>query len=269
MTEKSLKLRTEKPEKIKEIEIVILNWEKYNPRKDVKNSSWFRFEHNLFDNPNFYNFHPLEILFFIYLLTVFSKKSADFSKKSSNFFRIFPIHAERMSKVRQTYIHSALKKLNEINIIEYSYVTSASRPRNVHVTDTLQIRALRNVTIRNDTKKEELLPFNFEILYKKYPLKKGKEEGIKRCKLLITTQEEYDQLSLAIDRYSIDIVKNKTESKFIKHFSTFIENRDSKPFSQPWRDWIDEDAGSAVNSSNSIKIKSLIELSDLNKEFLK
>lgn len=34
--------------------VEIANWEKYNPRSDVKSSSWFRMDNNFFTDPDFY-----------------------------------------------------------------------------------------------------------------------------------------------------------------------------------------------------------------------
>lgn len=55
--------------------IEILNWQKYNPRNDIKHPSWFRMEHSFFDNAEFYEFSPEQKLVWIYLLCQASKKS--------------------------------------------------------------------------------------------------------------------------------------------------------------------------------------------------
>lgn len=81
--------------------------------------------------------------------------------------------------------------------------------------------------------------FDFESLYRKYPLKKGKSAGLKKCKAQIKTQERYDELSQAIDRYKSYLVASKTEPRFIQQFATFMG---------AWTDWLDDDAG-AVNFS--------------------
>lgn len=85
----------------------------------------------------------------------------------------------------------------------------------------------------------EILTFDFESLYRKYPLKKGKAEGLARCAVQIKTQEDFDALSRAIDRYSADLKANGTSPQYTKHFSSFL-GADKK---RPWRDWLDADAG--------------------------
>jgi hypothetical protein len=79
--------------------------------------------------------------------------------------------------------------------------------------------------------------FDFEALYRKYPRKEGKASGIKQCEDQIRTQEQYDSLSKAIDRYSEHC--RRTE-QIVKHFSSFIG---TKRTGFPWRDWLEPDTG--------------------------
>jgi len=99
----------------------------------------------------------------------------------------------------------------------------------------------------SNTKKKTIVAFapDFESLYQSYPLKKGKMRGLKQCGIQITTREDFDSLSKAILNYREDCRKNKTEPKYIKHFSTFLNE---------WRDWTDPDVGT-VNLNGVIKQK--------------
>ena len=81
------------------------------------------------------------------------------------------------------------------------------------------------------------MKFDFEILYKKYPLKKGKADGFSRLKKTIKTQEDFDLCSKAIDKYAQQLIFERTEPKFIKHFSTFVST---------WKDWVEVDSGSST-----------------------
>lgn len=83
----------------------------------------------------------------------------------------------------------------------------------------------------------EKTKLDFEVLYKKYPLKKGKSKGLKICQAQIRTQEDHEKLSRAIDRYSELIATEGTEPKYIKHFSTFMGG---------WRDYLDDDVGACA-----------------------
>ncbi len=70
--------------------------------------------------------------------------------------------------------------------------------------------------------------FDFDALYYRYPRKNGKSKGMEICRKKITTQLQYDQLKNAIEVYRNEMERSKTEPKFIKHFSTFMNS---------WEDW--------------------------------
>lgn len=101
--------------------------------------------------------------------------------------------------------------------------------------NTIQDRTLQNNTVQANA-------FDFEFLYKIYPLKKGKSEGITRLKKFITSQEDFDSFKIAVQNYTRDIQARGTEAKYIKHFSSFVGNEKI----QPWKDWLDADAGTAI-----------------------
>jgi hypothetical protein len=82
--------------------------------------------------------------------------------------------------------------------------------------------------------------FNFEPLYKKYPRKMGKTQGMKKAKATVKTEADYIALSKAIDRFNQYHQKKGTEADFIPHFSTFMTS---------WRDWLEEDTGTAQSSA--------------------
>lgn len=76
--------------------------------------------------------------------------------------------------------------------------------------------------------------FDFERVYERYPKKLGKKKGVDSCKSQISTQEQYDSLLKAVDRYGEHCRKERIEAKFIKHFSSFMTS---------WTDWVSPDAG--------------------------
>ncbi len=71
-------------------------------------------------------------------------------------------------------------------------------------------------------------------MYKKYPRKEGKDKGLATLRATVKTEEEYQNVSGAIDRYIQFIIKERREKKFILLFSTFMNNIST---------WQDEDAG--------------------------
>ena len=54
--------------------VTILNWEKFNPRNDIKFHSWFRLQNTIFEDPDFFSLSHAEKLFWLYLLCSASKK---------------------------------------------------------------------------------------------------------------------------------------------------------------------------------------------------
>lgn len=79
-----------------------------------------------------------------------------------------------------------------------------------------------------DKKKEEE-NLDFEYAYNLYPLKKGKSKGLDKLKRDIKTQSDLDLFIKSVENYKLDLELNKTQSKYFKHFSTFVNE---------WRDWL-------------------------------
>jgi len=109
------------------IKIRINNWDGLNPRKDVKRSTWFRCEHGLVDDPEFYDFTDSEFKAWIYIMSMASRKS-------SSEIIVNTLHADRACKISEKSLRSCLKKLSDLEIV------------NVHVTDAVRGRIPTNVT---------------------------------------------------------------------------------------------------------------------------
>ncbi len=290
--------------------IEITNWDKYNPRKDLKATSWVRLQNSLFEDPSFIEFNKSELLFWVYLLSMASKKQSGIIKFSLT-------HALRIGRFTPDEITEAIAKLTEMDCVR---VTEASRTRTLHarnVDDTLRDeRNETNVTNETNTfagnssgeigspdleeseenqnpaiegkqtleqlssklnllppsphphKKtipdypiriveieqidptlEELPPpiekkrqFDFDVIYREYPRKDGKNEGLKICKARIKSEDDYDNLLAAVRRYRAHCEREGIEKQFIKHFSSFM-NKDR------WKDWLEPDTGTAIEAA--------------------
>lgn len=127
------------------IEVELPQWEKWNPRKDLKTSHWFRLQNTIFDDHQFFDFEHSEILFFIYLMSLASKKQTAKVQINVN-------HAVRIGRFSKEVILSSLDKLEQLQCV---------RRRNVDVTEnhapvtsclpTEQNRTEQNVTKQNTT----------------------------------------------------------------------------------------------------------------------
>lgn len=91
-------------------------------------------------------------------------------------------------------------------------------------------KSISNNKKEDEEKNEKPTLKDLETIYQSYPLKKGKSEGLSRLTKEIKTWDQYSDLGRAIDAYKADLARNKTEAKFIKHFSTFVSS---------WRDWLE------------------------------
>lgn len=94
----------------------------------------------------------------------------------------------------------------------------------------------------SNNKKREM-KYSDEILelYKNYPRKMGKTQGLKKLAKEIKTETDLNQLTQAIDAYKSYCVKNQTEEQYIKHFSTFASC---------WREWVPSEETKKTQKQN-------------------
>lgn len=209
------------------IEIEILNWEKFQLRPDTKSNSWFRLDHDLFDDDQFFSFTVTEIAFFVYILCIASRKN------SGN----VTISVEKACvRFKKQDLLSAIDKLQGLHIL---LVQDRTRPdaavngRPREFTSTTD----RQTDIQTDKHTDRTHPraqFDFDKIYDLYPRKMGKKRGVELCKAKIKTQELYDQLLGAVQNYTAHIKRECTEPSFVKYFSSFMAE---------WSDWTDASTG--------------------------
>jgi hypothetical protein len=118
--------------------VEILGWEKFNPRKDVKAPSWFRLSHSLFEDPDFYDMSHSEILVWIYLLCLASKKNRSVIEVNST-------HRERVGRIKSKDFNSAISKLKQKNCIRI-HDTSTLRERDASDPYTNATNERTNIT---------------------------------------------------------------------------------------------------------------------------
>jgi len=122
--------------------------------------------------------------------------------------------------------------------------------------------------------------FNFDEIYKLYPRKEGRKNGMRYCKKHITTTDLYSQLKTAVINYTI--LYKEADKKYIKHFSTFMNcwedyaeietpldkmsirqvisgNADYDDLSSKEREWIQERGGTrSLGSMNNYEFNQLL-----------
>ncbi len=182
------------------IEIKILNWEKYNPRSDVKKPSWFRLENSLFDNPDFYEFSHEELCAMIYIFCMASKKN------SNGDATIRFSHLCKIGRINRKVFDKTINKLEQLCVIAV-IEPETTRGRYVNATDANATeRTERDETERNGTEhrnffdEKQLLDFWTSLGLKKWQGTQLQlqeiEKGVKKF------QYSRGELEIAIQNYA-------------------------------------------------------------------
>lgn len=120
------------------MQVEIVNWEKFNPRKDLKSSSWFRLENNFCTHPDFFDLTNDQKMVWIYLL-------CEASRKQSNVVTCNAALVAAMLKIPHEVVTDTLQLFEKKEIVTL-------RTRNAHVTRTLRTRNAHVRTLKVTTK---------------------------------------------------------------------------------------------------------------------
>lgn len=95
-----------------------------------------------------------------------------------------------------------------------------------------------------------LIQSAIEDAYKGYPRKLGKSPGMKIIRRKLRSLEAVEAFKQAIWNYRKHLEREKTESQYIMHFSTFASQ---------WTDWLDENHGAADSFSDKRSVLDILE----------
>lgn len=132
-----------------DIEVTILNWDKYQFRKQIKSPSWFRVENRLWCDQQFFYFTGEERWIWICLLSLASQKQSATLSISLEWF-------SQNSGVSVDSIKSSLQKLKDNKCLEYTL-----RGRNVHVPECVSTR--QDITRHNKTRQDITKTFSIAV----------------------------------------------------------------------------------------------------------
>jgi len=202
--------------------IEILNFERYNPRKDMIRPQWFRLDNRMVFDPQFHDFKSHEMWLWIVLLSLASMKNDAQIICTTAYL----IHA---SKLSMSQIKAGLIKLQQNQCVR---VTLKPRSANLNDPAPTEITGITEKTEITELikSKSPYGTFDFDRLYDLYPRKLGKKKGVDRAKTQIKTQGQYEALRAAIKNYARYCVRK--ELQYIQHFSTFMN---------VWTDWVNPD----------------------------
>jgi hypothetical protein len=200
----------------KVIVVEIIEWDSYQPRKDIKKSSWFRIDHDIVENDKILTLDPTEKWIFFYLLCCASKQNTSRptinSEKASFFIPCF-----------EKDVFRAIEKLKSLGIVR----TLTLRGRYVDV--SLHNKTEHNKTYTHTSQSSECKQeFDFNEIYNAYPRKLGRQRGEKLFKQQIKTREDFTSLARAVKNYANQMAAIDQPKQFIKQFDTFMGC---------WKDW--------------------------------
>lgn len=217
------------------IEVTIVNWEKYQLRKDIKRPWWFALSNTFFTDPDFFEFSDQEKLVWIYILS-------EASKLQRPRVKINVIFADKVCGLKQKSVLSAVSKLKHLGCLEHVQNPYGSRTQSVlHITE-------QNKTEQN--KYTLAQSFDFASVYEIFPRKVGKQKGLGILRRSVKTPEDFVLLTHAVKKYRDHVAQEQTEARYIKHFSTWATS---------WRDWCDENVGTSTVTAGGMPDLSHIE----------
>lgn len=94
--------------------------------------------------------------------------------------------------------------------------TSKRQPSDKLTTTNKNVKNIKNV------KKYDQSHFDLDEIYNAYPKKVGKKKGLDKLKKKIRNQEDFDLILSGAKKYADHCDLNQTDKKYIKHFSTWV-----------------------------------------------
>lgn len=211
------------------IELQISKWEKFNPRKDIKNPTWFALSNRILENADLFDFSAEEFKAWIYILCQASQINSDTVKLN---FR----HASRVCGIKKQILESTISKLEKAESLRARTQSERARTQSVHECDATDRQTDNTDRQTNNNAHLE----KFADFYFGYPRKVGKTNAQKLWVKEIRSGVDPDLIIRARDNYVNYLKENKTESRFILHASTFMGR---------WQDWDSNESGDSKDFS--------------------
>lgn len=227
------------------IEIDIINFEKYNPRKDYKTKEWFRLESMFFKDEKFFEITDLELSIFLKLVGLRQN-----TQKIITFEKLDWLCKQIDANIKT--IDATLKSINARKLIYYNYNIDPIRDNiTLHNTVTNELRSepIESDRIRTDlTETEKEKPkIDFEEYVEFWNLCICQETG--KGQVLKLSKSRKDKLMLRIkEGLTMDILKSIREKI---NESDFLRGKKINPNGKTWCitfDWLIE------NDKNWLKV---------------
>lgn len=220
------------------ITVTIKNWDAYKGRKDVEHNSWFRCSNRLLEDPDFFDWSSDEILAWLYVMSIASQKN-------SGEVAINLLHAERVCRIKQSVMRSAIAKLEGLGVISSESqesdadVTSTLRARYADVTSTCATDRQTDITNKTNKHSDALAPVRerFDRAFAEYPLRVKGGKALERFREQIRTDADFEALLRSLSNYRSMLAHPEHAWRKPKQsFEAYLGTRASGFF---WKDWVD------------------------------
>lgn len=119
---------------------------------------------------------------------------------------------------------SSAERVRRHRALKQQKVLQCNAPVTIGNTE-IDIEKEKDIDLDKKKDKEKDLEIEFEELWSKYPNKKDKSKALKYYKDARKKGTTKEEVSLGIDNYNKEISIKKTEKKYIKHGSTWFNNK--------------------------------------------
>jgi len=124
------------------MELTILKWNKYNPRKDIKHPSWFALSNRFLEDPDLFGFEPIDLKAMLYLFCQASQRnSPDITVNFS--------HAERVCLIKSKNLKAAIEKLSKIGAVRIRTDHERARTQTSRDTTDNTLQTIQDTTGQN------------------------------------------------------------------------------------------------------------------------
>lgn len=195
------------------MKVTVCNWEKFNYRKDTKKPSWFRFDHDFFENHNFFDFSDHEIRVWLYVLCQASKRSGWFIWNDK--------HSERIGCVNPKMKNQTLLKLQSLELLHMD-VTDTHED----VTSKHEVVTSPCSTNGRTNERTGHLASEFDAIWNSWPIKVGRRQARERFLHQVQSEDRLEEFRSAVQNY-LEMKSQEREPRY-KQLRYFI-GANSKP----------------------------------------
>ena len=228
--------------------IEIKNWDKYNPRKELKSTAWLRLENNFFSDPKFFALdNNAKMLWFFMLCESSKAMSSKFLFSTQMAIAFLKLSAKEVNfsisnllKLGVVVIHDTRTIVDDTRtIVDDTLRTNERTNERTNIAEKMQICVKKSKESKSEKAKRllENCKFDFITPYEKYPSNNGRADGMIACVNEITNQDTYGLYCKAVNNYIIYLAKTnyspKNFSTFVNNWEDFIEVKNSEHQSKP------------------------------------